>query len=182
MRERLIHARGSARRVVRTENQGHVRLGGEFENTWHEFLSATSNRARGSDGSGARWFTILPGPCSRCRRGFLVTRRGGSSCRRFGACGAWTSRATFEVKPGKMQLRVSVEGSASQVLDSEIREITVPDLTAPNVSYRDAGAVPGSNDERFPANQSRSGRRSGGRARVQPDRASAHSGECLRAG
>src|SRR5262245_7760652 len=43
------------------------------------------------------------------------------------------SRATFEVKPGKMQLRVSIEGSASQVLDSEIREITVPDLTAPNV-------------------------------------------------
>jgi VWFA-related protein len=43
------------------------------------------------------------------------------------------SRVTFEVKPGKMQLRVSVEGSSSQVLDSEIREITVPDLTAPTV-------------------------------------------------
>jgi VWFA-related protein len=41
------------------------------------------------------------------------------------------SRVTFDVKPGKVQLRLSVEGSASQVLDSEIREITVPDLTAP---------------------------------------------------
>jgi len=38
------------------------------------------------------------------------------------------SRVTFDVPPGKMQLRVSVEGSGSQVLDTEIREITVPDL------------------------------------------------------
>ena len=29
-----------------------------------------------------------------------------------------------------MQLRVSVEGAASQVLDTEMREITVPDLTS----------------------------------------------------
>ena len=39
------------------------------------------------------------------------------------------SRVTFEVSPGKMQLRLSVEGAASQVLDTEMREITVPDLT-----------------------------------------------------
>ena len=31
--------------------------------------------------------------------------------------------------PGKIQLRISVEGTASQVLDSETREISVPDLT-----------------------------------------------------
>ncbi len=37
----------------------------------------------------------------------------------------------FEVPPGKMELRVSVEGTSSQVLDTEMREITVPDLTAP---------------------------------------------------
>jgi VWFA-related protein len=40
------------------------------------------------------------------------------------------SRVVFDVPPGKMQLRVSVEGSGSQVLDSEVREITVPDLTS----------------------------------------------------
>jgi VWFA-related protein len=39
------------------------------------------------------------------------------------------SRVTFDAAPGKMQLRVSVEGTTSQVLDTEIREITVPDLT-----------------------------------------------------
>jgi len=38
-------------------------------------------------------------------------------------------RVTFDAAPGKIQLRVSVEGAGSQVLDTEIREITVPDLT-----------------------------------------------------
>jgi len=42
-----------------------------------------------------------------------------------------TRQLTFDANPGKMQLRVSVEGAASQVLDSETREITVPDLTSP---------------------------------------------------
>jgi VWFA-related protein len=40
------------------------------------------------------------------------------------------SRVTFDVNPGKMQLRLSVEGSGSNVLDTEMREITVPDLTS----------------------------------------------------
>jgi VWFA-related protein len=47
------------------------------------------------------------------------------------ASAARGSRVTFEAKPGKMQLRLSVEGSAAQVLDSEIRDITIPDLTSP---------------------------------------------------
>jgi hypothetical protein len=42
---------------------------------------------------------------------------------------------TFEAAPGKMQLRVSVEGNTSQVLDSEVREITVPDLTSPQTVF-----------------------------------------------
>ena len=32
-----------------------------------------------------------------------------------------------------MQLRVSVEGASAEVLDSEIREIDIPDLTAPQI-------------------------------------------------
>ena len=40
------------------------------------------------------------------------------------------SRVSFEVPPGKIQLRISVEGAAAQVLDSETREISVPDLTS----------------------------------------------------
>ena len=43
------------------------------------------------------------------------------------------SRVSFDVKPGKIQLRIAVEGAASQVIDSEIREINVPDLTSSQV-------------------------------------------------
>jgi VWFA-related protein len=39
------------------------------------------------------------------------------------------SRVEFEAKPGPMQLRLSVEGAGSGVIDSEVREIVVPDLT-----------------------------------------------------
>jgi VWFA-related protein len=43
-------------------------------------------------------------------------------------------RVSFDVPPGKLQLRVAVEGSGSQVLDSETREINIPDLTASTTS------------------------------------------------
>ena len=39
------------------------------------------------------------------------------------------SRVEFEAKPGQVQLRLSVEGAGSGVIDSEVREIVVPDLT-----------------------------------------------------
>jgi VWFA-related protein len=42
-------------------------------------------------------------------------------------------KVTFDVPPGKLQLRMSVEGSASQVLDTDVREVDVPDLTMPQV-------------------------------------------------
>ena len=44
--------------------------------------------------------------------------------------GSVPSRITFDVNPGKIQLRMSVTGAASQVLDSETREIAIPDLTS----------------------------------------------------
>ena len=44
------------------------------------------------------------------------------------------ARVTFEAKPGKIQLRLSVEGAASEVLDAETREFAVPDLTSPQTA------------------------------------------------
>jgi VWFA-related protein len=44
-------------------------------------------------------------------------------------------RLTFDADPGKLQLRLSVEGSASQVLDTETREIAIPDLTVSDVVF-----------------------------------------------
>jgi VWFA-related protein len=43
------------------------------------------------------------------------------------------SRLVFDAKPGKMEVRLSVEG-AGGVLDSEVREIVVPDLTTAQTS------------------------------------------------
>jgi VWFA-related protein len=48
--------------------------------------------------------------------------------------GRGPSRVSFDVAPGKVQLRISVEGTASQVLDTETREISVPDLTSAQAS------------------------------------------------
>jgi len=48
-----------------------------------------------------------------------------------GSAARGPQRVVFDAVPGKVQLRLSVEGASSQVLDSETREITIPDLTGP---------------------------------------------------
>jgi hypothetical protein len=57
------------------------------------------------------------------------------------AAGRGPSRVSFDVSPGKIQLRISVEGSVSQVLDSETREITVPDLTSAQATLGTASVL-----------------------------------------
>jgi VWFA-related protein len=44
------------------------------------------------------------------------------------------SQVTFEADPGRLQLSISVEGGGARVIDSAMSEITVPDLTAPQVA------------------------------------------------
>jgi len=48
-----------------------------------------------------------------------------------GSAARGAQRVVFDAVPGKVQLRVSVEGSSSQVLDTETREIMIPDMTSP---------------------------------------------------
>ena len=43
---------------------------------------------------------------------------------------AGPSRVVFAAKPGQMQIRLSVEDAGQTVLDSEVRDIAIPDLTA----------------------------------------------------
>jgi hypothetical protein len=43
------------------------------------------------------------------------------------------ARAEFDVSPGRVQLRVSVEDTAGQVLDSDMLDVEVPDYTAPQI-------------------------------------------------
>jgi VWFA-related protein len=44
------------------------------------------------------------------------------------------SQVVFETPPGPLQLRLSVEGASAGVIDSEIRELAVPDLTKTTTS------------------------------------------------
>ena len=43
------------------------------------------------------------------------------------------SQVVFEAEPGRLQLRYSVESAISGVIDTDVREFTVPDLTTPQV-------------------------------------------------
>ena len=61
----------------------------------------------------------------------------GSSAGRSPAAAAATApqRLIFDAPPGKIELRMTVEAAgAGGTLDSEIRDITVPDFTAPQVA------------------------------------------------
>jgi VWFA-related protein len=44
------------------------------------------------------------------------------------------SRVTFDAAPGTLQLRLAVEAPDGQVIDTDVREVQVPDLTVPQVS------------------------------------------------
>ena len=43
--------------------------------------------------------------------------------------------ASFDVPPGRMQLRITVQNAAGQVVDSSTSEVTVPDYTTPQISF-----------------------------------------------
>jgi VWFA-related protein len=45
--------------------------------------------------------------------------------------GATPSRAVFDVPPGRVRLRMSIEDITAQVLDSDFRDLTVPDFRRP---------------------------------------------------
>ena len=42
--------------------------------------------------------------------------------------------ATFDVPPGRMQLRITAQNATGQVLDSSTTDVTVPDYTTPQLS------------------------------------------------
>lgn len=60
---------------------------------------------------------------------------GGSASAAAPGAAALASRVTFEAPPGKLSLRVAVESSDAETLDSEVREIAIPDLTVPQTIF-----------------------------------------------
>ena len=45
------------------------------------------------------------------------------------------ARITFDAPPGKLSLRVAVESADAETLDSEVRELAIPDLTVPQTVF-----------------------------------------------
>ena len=69
----------------------------------------------------------VPGGASEATSGEASSTNGGTP----GIRGP--SQVVFDVAPGRLQLRYSVEGETSGVLDSDVREYTIPDLTAAQI-------------------------------------------------
>ncbi len=127
--------------------------------------------ARVADGGRAGRLAVVPrqGAGRRARVDRARPRR---LRRRRRRCQAGRRRACRSTcSPGKIQLRISVEGAASQVLDSETREITVPDLTGAQAAARHARGAARPHGARVPAAADRRRRRADRRPRVQPHRA-----------
>jgi len=48
--------------------------------------------------------------------------------------GVARAQTTFDVPPGQLQMRLAVEGPNAQVIDTDIRDLRIPDLTGPQVA------------------------------------------------
>jgi VWFA-related protein len=104
----------------------------------HSLIRTWVGTSRGENGKTKVTFTWEPAPRAAADRDparaeaparVMLTAVGPDGSPYFR--GRVSDRVTFDVSPGKMQLRMSVEGAASQVLDTDAREVVVPDLTAP---------------------------------------------------
>lgn len=65
--------------------------------------------------------------------GGTVVQAGGSTNGSDGPGSRGPAQVVFDVNPGRLQLRYSVEGELSGTLDADVREYTIPDLTAAQV-------------------------------------------------
>ena len=84
---------------------------------------------------------------------------------------ATPARAVFDVPPGRLRLRMSIEDAAAQVIDQDVREISVRDLRG-DVALGTPEVLRARNAPRIPRPRRRSGG-AGRVARVQPHRAPA---------
>jgi hypothetical protein len=64
----------------------------------------------------------------------LASTNGAAAAAAPGAPAVAGSKVAFDVQPGRMQMRVAVEGARGQVLDTEVQEFTVPDFTGPQAA------------------------------------------------
>jgi hypothetical protein len=66
-----------------------------------------------------------------------------------GSGAARGGQVSFDAEPGALQLRLSVEGPASQVIDTDLQDVKVPDLTRPEVALSTPAVFRAANAREF---------------------------------
>jgi hypothetical protein len=88
----------------------------------------------------------------------------------------------FSAPPGKLDLRLTIEGDGTGTLDTEDRALVLPDLSAPRGDAEHAEGVVREERARVHGADVRAAARAHGDTRVPPHRSAADSIRCLRAG
>jgi VWFA-related protein len=95
--------------------------------------AATTHGARRDDPPARVSLTAVSADGNPLFRGRVPGVDGGGSVAAAGAAAG--GAALFEAPPGQLQLRIVLEGTEGQVIDSVVREITVPDFTTVQVTF-----------------------------------------------
>ena len=99
-----------------------------------------------------------------------------------GAGAAVPQQITFDAPPGKLELRLTVDGAdGAGTLDRENQTVEIPDFSAPEAALSHTTRVPRAHGARPPGVSVRSSRSAGDHARVLADRAPADPVRRLRA-
>jgi VWFA-related protein len=99
---------------------------------WEPISSAPGDRRPGEEGVSYVTLTALAPDGRPLFRGRVPEQ--GAAAAPPAPAAAGPSSATFEVPPGRMQLRITVQNASGQVMDSSTSDVTVPDYTTPQVS------------------------------------------------
>ena len=102
---------------------------------WEPIAPAAGERRPGDEGVSYVTLTALAPDGRPLFRGRVPEQSGAAPPPAVVGTAAGSTSASFEVPPGRMQLRVSVQTATGQVMDSSTSDVTVPDYTKPQVAF-----------------------------------------------
>jgi VWFA-related protein len=102
---------------------------------WEPITAAPGERRSSDDNAAAVMLTALAPDGRPLFRGRVPDQPATPAASAATANTAAPASVTFEAPPGRLQLRIQVQGSAGQVVDSAMQELTVPDYTAVQLAF-----------------------------------------------
>jgi VWFA-related protein len=102
---------------------------------WEPIAAVPGERRSSDDNAAAVMLTALAPDGRPIFRGRVPDQPAASPAPGATAAAAPPASATFDAPPGRLQLRIMVQGSAGQVIDSSMQELTVPDYTAVQIAF-----------------------------------------------